>query len=48
MNETVALASPIAATTLVGALGIVDGVTAVDADESDDVPIPFVAVTLNG
>jgi hypothetical protein len=35
-----------AATTFVGALGIVDGVAALEADERDDVPIPFVADTL--
>jgi hypothetical protein len=47
MKETVALASPMAATTFVGALGTVDGVAALDAVDAADVPIPFVAVTLN-
>jgi hypothetical protein len=46
-NETVACSSPMAAVTPVGTLGIVDGVTAVDANDSDEVPIAFVAVTLN-
>jgi hypothetical protein len=32
--------------TPVGTFGIVDGVTAEDADDSEDVPIPFVAVAL--
>jgi len=33
--------------TEVGAFGIVDGVTAADAEEAIEVPIVFVAVTLN-
>jgi hypothetical protein len=45
-KEIVACASPMAAVTPVGAFGIVDGVTAVDAKDSEEVPIPLVAVTL--
>jgi hypothetical protein len=47
VNEIEALASPAEATTLVGALGTVEGVTALEALDCADVPIPFVAVTLN-
>jgi len=46
VKETLALSSPIEAITLVGAFGIVDGVTALDATDEAEVPIPFVAVTL--
>jgi hypothetical protein len=47
VNEIVASASPTAADTPVGALGTVDGVTADDAVEPREVPMPFVAVTTN-
>ena len=47
VNEIDALASPADPTTLVGAFGTVDGVTAEDAVDSTEVPIPFVALTLN-
>jgi hypothetical protein len=47
VNEIEALASPADATIPVGAFGTVEGVTALDADDCTDVPIPFVAVTLN-
>ena len=47
MKETVALASPMDATTFVGALGTVEGVTAVDGSEAAEVPMPFIATTLN-
>jgi hypothetical protein len=47
VNEIEALASPAEATTLVGALGTVDGFTAAEAVDCADVPIPFVAVTVN-
>jgi hypothetical protein len=47
VNEIDALASSADATTLVGALGTVDGLTADEAVDCADVPIPFVAVTLN-
>jgi len=36
-----------AAVTPVGAFGTVDGVAALDAIDAADVPIPFVAGTLN-
>jgi hypothetical protein len=47
MKDTDALASPADATTPVGAVGTVDGVTALDAEDCAEVPIPLVAVTLN-
>jgi len=47
VNEIVASASPSAAETAVGAFGTVDGVTAEEAVEANDVPMLFVAVTLN-
>ena len=47
VNETTAPPSKALADTDVGAFGIVDGVTALDAVEANEVPIPFVAVTLN-
>jgi hypothetical protein len=47
VNETVAPPSKAAADTAVGAFGTVDGITALEANEANDVPIPFVAVTLN-
>ena len=47
MNEILALASPAATVTPVGAFGTVDGVTALEAVDSTDVPMPFVATTLN-
>ena len=47
MNDTDALASPAAATTPVGGLGTVDGVTAPEAVDCAEVPSPFVAVALN-
>jgi hypothetical protein len=46
-NEIVTSVSPATTETVVGASGTVDGVTALEALESADVPIPFVAVTLN-
>jgi hypothetical protein len=46
-KETDALASPIPAVTPVGAFGTVEGVAALDAVDAADVPITFVAVTLN-
>jgi hypothetical protein len=47
VKETTAPPSRALADTDVGAFGIVDGITALDATEANDVPIPFVAVTLN-
>jgi hypothetical protein len=47
VKEIDALASPAEATTPVGAFGTVEGVTALDAVDWADVPIPFVAVALN-
>jgi molybdate-binding protein len=47
VKVTVALASPAAAATLVGALGTVEGVTGLEAVEADEVPMLFVADTLN-
>ena len=47
VNETTAPPSNGAADTAVGAFGTVDGITALEADEASEVPIPFVAVTLN-
>jgi hypothetical protein len=47
INETVASASPTVTVTAAGALGTVDGVTALEAVDSPDVPIPLVADTLN-
>jgi hypothetical protein len=47
VNETTALAFPDATMTFVGAFGTVEGVTELDAVDGEDVPIPFVAVTLN-
>ena len=47
VNEIVAPPSRGAADTAVGGFGTVDGITAVEANEASDVPIPFVAVTLN-
>ena len=46
INETVASVFPTATVTDVGASGIVEGVTALEAFDCSDVPIPFVAVTL--
>jgi hypothetical protein len=46
-NEIVASESPTAADTAVGAFGTVDGVAEFDAVDSREVPIPFVATTLN-
>ena len=45
-NVIVASVSPTTTETVVGASGTVDGVTALEAVDSPDVPIPFVAVTL--
>jgi hypothetical protein len=47
VNETVAPPSRGAADTAVGGFGTVDGITALEANEASEVPIPFVAVTLN-
>ena len=47
VNETAAPPSRGVADTAVGAFGTVDGITALEADEANEVPIPFVAVTLN-
>ena len=47
VKETVALASPAAAMTPVGAFGTVEGVAGLEAVDSADVPIELVAVTLN-
>ena len=46
-NEIVTSVSPATTESVVGTSGTVDGVTALEALESADVPIPFVAVTLN-
>jgi hypothetical protein len=46
-KETVAAASLAATVIFVGGLGTVEGVTALDALDAADVPIPFVALTLN-
>ena len=46
VKVTEALASPAEATTFVGAPGTVEGVTELDGDDCDEVPIPLVAVTL--
>ena len=47
VNETTAPPSNGPADTAVGAFGTVDGITAVEANEANEVPIPLVAVTLN-
>jgi hypothetical protein len=47
VNETDALPSKAVADTAVGAFGTVEGITALEADEASEVPMPFVAVTLN-
>ena len=47
MNETTAPPSNGAADTAVGAFGTVDGIAELEANEANEVPIPFVAVTLN-
>ena len=47
MNEILALASPAATATTVGAPGIVEGVAGFDATESTEFPMAFVATTLN-
>jgi hypothetical protein len=47
VNETTAPPSNGPADTAVGAFGTVDGITELEADEASEVPIPFVAVTLN-
>jgi hypothetical protein len=46
-KETDADASPIAAVTPVGAFGTVDGVTAAEGSDTAEVPMPFIATTLN-
>ena len=46
VNEIVASASPTAAETAVGAFGTVEGVTAEEAMDCCELPIPFIAVTL--
>ena len=46
VKEIDALASPAEATTFVGAPGTVAGITELDGDDCDEVPIPFVAFTL--
>jgi len=47
VHDTVAEALPAAAATPVGVPGAVAGVTELDAAEAADVPIAFVAVTVN-
>jgi hypothetical protein len=47
VNDTTADALPGAALTFVGADGTASGVTAVDALDAEDVPVPFVAVIVN-
>ena len=46
VKEIVASVFPTATVTDVGGSGIVEGVTALEAFDGSDVPIPFVAVTL--
>ena len=46
VNETVASVFPTATDNAVGALGIVDGVTELEAVDRADEPIPFAADTL--
>ena len=46
-HVTVACVSPAVAVTLVGAPGVVAGVTAMDAEEAGLLPLAFVAVTVN-
>jgi hypothetical protein len=46
-KETATAASLAATVMFVGGLGTVEGVTALDALDAADVPIPFVALTLN-
>jgi hypothetical protein len=46
VHETVARPSPAMATTAVGAAGAVEGATATDAAEADDVPSALVALTV--
>ena len=46
VNEIVASVSPTATDNAVGAFGIVEGITALEAVDRADVPIQFVAVTL--
>jgi hypothetical protein len=47
VNEIVASESPTAADTAIGAFGTVDGIAEFDEVDSREVPIPFVATTLN-
>ena len=47
VNVTEAWAFPGVAVPMVGASGVVEGVTAADAAEAGPVPLGFVAVTVN-
>lgn len=47
VQDTIALVPPRVATTPLGADGVVLGMTAVEAAEAGEVPIAFVAVTVN-
>ena len=47
LNVTVASPFPRVAVPMVGASGVVAGVTLFEADEADPVPTAFVAVTVN-
>ncbi len=47
VHVTVALVSPFVAVPIVGASGVVAGVTADDGEEAEPVPTVFVAVTVN-
>jgi hypothetical protein len=47
VNETTAPPSNGPADTAVGAFGTVDGIAELEANEANEVPIAFVAVTLN-
>jgi hypothetical protein len=47
VNEIVASVFPTATVNAVGASGTVEGVTAAESSDSNEVPMPFVAVTAN-
>jgi hypothetical protein len=47
VNEIVASVFPTATDKTVGASGTVEGVAAAKSSDSNDVPMPFVAVTAN-
>ena len=47
LNVTVAVVFDAVATTFVGGPGVVDGITALEADDETLVPTEFLAVTVN-